>query len=87
MDNAAAIQLFPNPSSGTVNISYSTKTNGPVTIELWDETGKKLGTLFRGEETGGAHEHTLDIPKELHGAFFARILADGTTSTAKLNVQ
>ncbi len=45
-NNASAIQLYPNPTSGNMNVSYSTKTNGPVTIELWDESGKRIRTII-----------------------------------------
>ena len=86
VDNAPQIQVYPNPSSGQVRVDYTTKASGPVSIELWDETGKKLGTLFSGEEAAGAHEQTLTLPTELHGTFLLRLSSDGTTTTSKLNI-
>jgi len=86
VDNAPQIQVYPNPSNGEVRVDYTTKASGPVTIELWDETGKKVGTLFSGEEAGGSHEQTLTLPTELHGTFFVRLSSDGSASTTKLNI-
>ncbi|HZK76997.1 MAG TPA: YCF48-related protein, partial [Candidatus Kapabacteria bacterium] len=87
VDNAPQIQVYPNPSIGEVRVDYATKTNGPVQIELWDETGKKVATLFRGEETVGAHEQILDLSKSEHGAYYIRVTQDGTTSTAPITIE
>jgi hypothetical protein len=81
------ISVYPNPSSGDVSVDYSTKTNGSVTIELWDESGKRIEQLFNGEESTGSHQQAFTLPKALHGAFFLRVSADGTTASAKINLQ
>src|SRR5665213_922058 len=79
IDNASQIQVFPNPTTGDFRVDYTTKASGPVQIELWDETGKKLKTLFQGEEAGGAHEQHFTISKALTGAFFIRLSSGGAT--------
>ncbi len=81
------LSVYPNPASGEFRIDYTTKLSGPVQIELWDESGKRVEQLFRGEEGAGSHEQSFSIPQELHGAFFIRLSADGTLSISKLTIQ
>ncbi len=82
-----ALTVYPTPSNGEVRVEYTTTTNGPVIFELWDETGRLTLGLFRGNEIEGRHERTFNLPSELHGAYFVRLTADGTTATARLQIQ
>ena len=80
LHNTPDFQLSPNPSSGEVHITFATKSVGPVTIELWDASGKKIATLLSGEEEAGDHSCPFILPKDLHGAYFVRLTRDGGTS-------
>ena len=81
------LQVYPNPTPGKFRIDYSAKAAGTVTIQLFSEDGKDMGTLFSGTEQAGSHEQSLTLPKGLHGAFFIKVSADGTSSTSKLTIQ
>jgi photosystem II stability/assembly factor-like uncharacterized protein len=83
----AALAVYPNPSTGEVRVAYATKTNGPVQIELWDEAGQKVRILWSTNETPGDHARAIVLPKELHGAYFIRIVKDGEVSTAPLRIR
>ncbi len=79
----ATLAVYPNPSSGELRVKYTTETSGPVTIELWDEAGKRIHTLWSGNDVQGDHSRALSIPEGLHGPFLLRLSKDGTeTSTA-----
>ena len=80
-------RIFPNPTAGDFRVDYTTKASGPVQIQLWDEAGKQVGTLFSGEEAAGSHEQEFATPTDLHGSFFIRLATDGATTTSKLNIQ
>ena len=86
-DPRSALAVYPNPSSGEVRVDYTTQTSGPVTIELWDESGKKIERLLNTEEAIGEHAHILTPSKALHGAFFLRLHKDGVSSMSALNLQ
>jgi len=87
MDHSPPIEVYPNPTSEKFRVDYTMKASGPVQIELWDETGKKVATLFRGEEAVGSHDQEFSTPTDLHGNYFIRVSADGATSSTKLTIQ
>ena len=86
-DPRATLSVYPNPSNGEVRVEYTTKSSGPVAIELWDESGKRILQLFSGQENEGQHKHTYAYPNELHGSYFVRLLADGSATTVILHLQ
>lgn len=80
------IHVFPNPSTGDFRIDYITKSTGPISIQLFSEDGKDMGTLYGGMEPAGIHQHKLTPPNELHGSFYLRITKDGLVETAPLSL-
>ena len=80
LKNAPDFQVIPNPTIEEINLKYTTKSFGPVAIELWNATGKKIATLSSGAEEAGDHSRSFTLPKELHGAYFVRLSRDGGTS-------
>jgi hypothetical protein len=79
--------VYPNPSSGNVQVSYTSKTSGPVSIDVYDESGRMLKRLFNGEEIVGDHTHTFDLSKSTQGSYFIRLTHDGKTSTSPVSVE
>jgi hypothetical protein len=41
------VQVYPNPFNGNATIHYSTQ-NGPMTLSIFDNQGRKLGNLLQG---------------------------------------
>ena len=87
LDQKQNMHVYPNPATGDFRVDYITKSSGPVTIQLFSEDGKDIGTLFSGTEQTGQHEHSLILPTELHGSFYLRISKDGTSATAPISFQ
>ena len=50
-DIESTISIYPNPTQTGVNISYSSKINGTVKIELRDLVGRVIYTNFINERT------------------------------------
>ncbi len=70
------IQLFPNPSSThSTTIDYDLDGSGSTTLELWNELGQKVQTLFMGSEEAGHHSHEFKIDPDLHGSFFVKVIS------------
>ncbi|MCF8370765.1 MAG: T9SS type A sorting domain-containing protein [Bacteroidales bacterium] len=58
-------RLFPNPTSGLVNLEYSIETNSKVKIDLLDEKGSLLAQLENREQLPG--QYNLQISGDEHG--------------------
>ena len=79
------MRIYPNPSSQrNVTVEYQTEQNGTVTIELWDELGKRISTLYTGFDIKGVHERVLTLNQDLHGTFFIRADEAGTVQTLRM---
>lgn len=48
-NNTAAIAVYPNPTSGIINISLTGTDNTSVIVSLYDITGKEVAVLFNGK--------------------------------------
>jgi flagellar hook assembly protein FlgD len=57
---ATAIDVFPNPSSQQVNISYELKQAANVSLEIFDLRGKRVAGFEAGEKPAGTHTETWD---------------------------
>ncbi len=79
------MKVYPNPSSQrNVTVEYETEKDGPITIELWDELGKRIAILYSGFEVQGTHERVLILDPNLHGTFFIRISKEGSSQTLRM---
>ncbi len=80
----AAMQLFPNPASSSVNIDLNLEEATNVTITLADISGKVI--KFQNIQGVAQHLHTLDISSLPSGTYIVRLATDKGTSTKKLVV-
>jgi PKD repeat protein len=55
----ADIQIFPNPSSGEINLVYKLVNNTSVKLAVYDALGRQAATVIDGTETAG--EHTINL--------------------------
>ncbi|MBN1998966.1 T9SS type A sorting domain-containing protein, partial [candidate division KSB1 bacterium] len=51
----ALMQNYPNPFNHETNITYSLPRNGTVEINIYDETGRYVITLFDAVQPAGEH--------------------------------
>lgn len=52
---ATLYQNVPNPFNPTTGIRYYLPENGPVTLDIYDITGRRIARLVRGERGAGLH--------------------------------
>ncbi len=79
----------PNPSAGCVSIQMSVpETEGPVTISVYDLSGRCVDTVVNGIFKAGEHNIVWDssISSISTGVYFLRMDAPGVTVTKKLVV-
>lgn len=64
---------FPNPFRSSTTITYRVKESQPVTLTVWDLSGKQVTTLTDAVHEPGYYEQTLDASDLPSGPYFARI--------------
>jgi hypothetical protein len=82
--------VSPNPScDGRLTIRYSVPQAGPVSIKLYDATGRVVRTLLEGRQPAGRYSFivqrsSLRIPP---GVYFIRLTSPNCEKTRKAVVQ
>lgn len=69
----SAVQVFPNPASDIVTVSYMLDKSTVITSELLEITGKKVSTLGSSEQNAGPHAHFFDVKAIPPGIYFLKI--------------
>jgi FlgD Ig-like domain len=74
------VKVYPNPSSGVVNIDYSLLSAQYVQIEIYNSLGQLVNTIFSKIEASGKHSHIWDGTdksgrKALAGSYIYKIQA------------
>jgi len=78
-DQEIAVKISPNPFSEKLEYAYSLPGNRIVTIEMYDGSGKVIGTLVSNEgQTGGYHNGELYSSRYSlkSGVYFMRFTFD-----------
>jgi hypothetical protein len=75
--------IVQNPTKPPLEISYSLPQGCFVTLEIYDITGKKVETIFRGWQDKGSHPATFskNCPQ---GIYFLRLTVSRTQTTKKI---
>ena len=90
---AARFELHPchpNPFNPMTTISYDLRERVPVTLAIFDVTGRRVKTLVNGEDTNaGRYEQVWDGRDETgravaSGVYFYRLDAGGDTATRRM---
>jgi hypothetical protein len=86
-NNVKLESAYPNPSSTVCNIIYTIPTDGIVSADLYDISGRKLETLLtEGKQTSGRYKLPVDVTSLANGIYIYRIIVDGQAFTQKFTV-
>ncbi len=64
---------FPNPFKKSTTIAYQVEASQPITLTIWNLSGKRIATLADGMHEPGYYEHTLTADGLPSGTYFARL--------------
>lgn len=78
------VEVFPNPSSDYVTVSYSLKESKVVSVELFDINGKMLQTLSEANQQAGSYEKVISLQGVEKGIYFIRINSNGQQASQKM---
>jgi len=74
-DNATALKIWPNPTSGTsTNISYKLVKEGQVSMKVVDIAGRNVQTTSLGKQSAGYHTYIVNDLKQLKNGNYIIIL-------------
>lgn len=80
------VDLFPNPSSGNINLNLSTDHNTPIFIHLFSSIGQNL-QYVEVDAFEGENKFMLDISEYPVGIYWLRISTDKTGFADVIKVQ
>ncbi|MBK8706747.1 MAG: T9SS type A sorting domain-containing protein [Saprospiraceae bacterium] len=83
---AALGQNYPNPFRGQTTIPVSLATGGFVNLSLYDAAGSLVRTLWRGEQSAGNYQLTLDMGNLPAGVYSYRLMTAAGAQTKWLVV-
>jgi len=81
---ASHISIYPNPVKNSFTLDYYLTEDSGVLMELYDFTGKKIGTLVNDDKRAGTHREFIELEKYsmYPGVYFVRsLVGDQSTST------
>jgi hypothetical protein len=82
------LQVYPNPIRHNSKISFSLAQSGPVSIKLYNTTGRLVQEIFNGYKPAGNYKINLDIKGLAQGTYFLRIETPiGTLSRSLIILQ
>lgn len=83
--NPFLLQVFPNPSSGKVNIIFYTDTDKEVEVSLRNQSGELVWSERMNSLSGGAHKFSCSPNKNLiPGSYFISIDSGSKHVTRKI---
>jgi len=81
---------YPNPFNPATTIAWSIEKDGPVTLAVYDISGRRIRTLIDGKMTeAGSYTATWDGLDDRgnnvsSGVYFCRFLSGETASSTKM---
>ena len=75
--SATLLQNYPNPINPTTTIAFRVLRGGNVGIAVYDVTGRKVATVFRGRVEAGSHAVIFDGAALASGVYLYDLEVDG----------
>ena len=75
---------YPNPFNASTTISYSLPEPATVTLEIYDILGRRVQTLYPGEQVAGKHSYIWQANDFSSGTYIYSITAGESRQSAKM---
>ena len=77
-------QNYPNPFNPSTHIRFDIKTEGPVTLGVYDMLGREVRQLVNSRLAPGSYETAFDASGLPSGVYFYRLQAGSFSQTLKM---
>jgi len=77
-------QNYPNPFNPSTKIDYSIKTEGLVTLKIYNILGQQVAVLVNAIQTPGNHSVSFDASRLASGIYLYKLDSNGFTQTKKM---
>lgn len=84
--NLSELNIYPNPTTNDVKISFNLTENAITVIELMDVTGRIVKTLLNEKMPVGASTKTFNVSSLDNGNYIVRINTNGKMTQQKLSI-
>lgn len=78
------LNVTPNPAHNMVNITFSIRKMGDVTLKLYDESGRLVKNILSGRFEKGTHRVEFSTSGLSQGVYFLKLEEAGKVATTKL---
>jgi len=73
LSNVSALNIFPNPATDAVNVSFNLTDASDVTVEVLDITGKAIETVVEAANVTGMQESSVNTTDYAAGVYMINI--------------
>lgn len=88
VNNALALEVFPNPASNLLNLTFELSQSDEVSIQMMDMRGSVVKNILLGQLPSGSHAISEDLSQDIaKGMYFVSIRTNQGMMTKKLVVQ
>ncbi|HRP89921.1 MAG TPA: T9SS type A sorting domain-containing protein [Edaphocola sp.] len=82
-----ALNVYPNPSNGNLNISYNFKNNSEANVRVFDLSGKVVFTKNLGTISEGTKNFNLDMNTLSTGFYTIELITNEGTAVGRFNIK
>lgn len=79
--NAWEVDIFPNPTSAILNVSFNLPQSDEISIGLYDLQGKLILAKNLGKKETGSYQEVIDLTNVPKGTYVCRISGQQNTIT------
>lgn len=83
-DDKFGVSNYPNPFSAISNIQFQTDSAIPVSLEVFDQTGRKISTLINNVLLSGKQTVTFNGSSLPAGVYFYKLKIGNSVTTRKM---
>lgn len=81
--NVTALNVFPNPATDEVSVSFNVVDASDVTVEVLDITGKSIETVANATQVSGVQKSVINVSDYAAGMYVINITTNAGTSQRK----
>jgi hypothetical protein len=78
------MSIYPNPFNASTTINYRLYKPSAISLDIFDELGRKIENIFNGSVSAGEHRVVWDAGDMPSGLYFFNINASGSCKTIKM---